>query len=83
MDTFPVHDVFLCVGIALFLPIAYSVIHFLWAGQRRHLPVPPGPTSLPLIGNAYQLFWRSPHEAFTLWARQYGEQSLCPKKLHL
>lgn len=72
MDTFPVHDVFLCVGIALFLPIAYSVIHFLWAGQRRLLPVPPGPTSLPLIGNAYQLFWRSPHEAFTLWARQYG-----------
>ncbi|KAH8649274.1 cytochrome P450 [Xylariales sp. PMI_506] len=40
--------------------------------QRRHL-CPPGPPTLPIIGNVHQFPRSHVAEAFSAWARQYGD----------
>jgi hypothetical protein len=47
-------------------------------GRRRRnpqgLPLPPGPPKLPLLGNMMQLSKLGlPWEAYTQWAKEYGE----------
>lgn len=44
--------------------------------RRRNpsgLPLPPGPTPLPLIGNIFDIPKRVPWETYARWAHQYGE----------
>ncbi|KAL2095970.1 hypothetical protein ACEWY4_008118 [Coilia grayii] len=38
----------------------------------RGLPLPPGPTGLPLLGNLPQMDKRAPFKTFMKWSEQYG-----------
>ncbi|XP_042564734.1 uncharacterized protein LOC105889549 [Clupea harengus] len=38
----------------------------------RGLPLPPGPTGLPLLGNLPQVDKRAPFKTFMKWSKQYG-----------
>ncbi|KAK7051623.1 hypothetical protein VNI00_004602 [Paramarasmius palmivorus] len=51
--------------------LLFALIRYLKLGQREsHLP--PGPRTLPFLGNIHVLPTKYPHYKFTEWARQYG-----------
>lgn len=39
---------------------------------RRGLPLPPGPTGLPLVGNVFDLNPQHPWLSYEQWGKQYG-----------
>lgn len=49
--------------------IAYVVLFL----GRREKNLPPGPPTLPIIGNVHQIPKKGAHFQFTKWAKQYGE----------
>ncbi len=58
----------LTLGVALAALLIYGL---LFVGRRaRHLP--PGPPTLPVIGNAHQIPSKGAHYRLTEWAKQYG-----------
>ncbi|KAJ6569170.1 cytochrome P450 [Mycena capillaripes] len=48
-----------------------AVVLFRKVGTREH-GLPPGPPTLPIIGNLHQFPTESPQYKFTEWARKYG-----------
>ncbi|PCH38765.1 cytochrome P450 [Wolfiporia cocos MD-104 SS10] len=38
----------------------------------KEMPLPPGPTQLPLLGNVHQFPFKSQHLKFAEWAKEYG-----------
>lgn len=53
---------------ALVAGIAYVV---LFVG-RREKNLPPGPPTIPILGNVHQIPLKGAHFQFTKWAKQYG-----------
>jgi len=57
--------------LALISTIATSAYIYLFVGRReKHLP--PGPPTLPILGNIHQIPKKGAHFQFTEWAKQYG-----------
>lgn len=57
------------------LPSLACLLVLLWRlGQvgRRPKGYPPGPPTLPLIGNLHQMPKHQPHKQLEAWAREYG-----------
>ncbi|KAI0869338.1 cytochrome P450 [Hypoxylon argillaceum] len=66
----------MAVGISFWLPLALSALLFV-AVQcrktgRRPPGYPPGPPTLPVLGNLHQLPKTNGHLQFQKWAREYG-----------
>lgn len=73
-------EAFPLVGRLLISILTLSLIFFLWQnppGEKRQLPLPPGPGGLPLIGNSFELVREAKkgqqHLLLEQWARQHGE----------
>ncbi|KAI7285110.1 cytochrome P450 [Hortaea werneckii] len=49
-----------------------TVAYFLHNKGRRDRRLPPGPPTLPILGNLHQIPKQGVHFQFTEWARQYG-----------
>ncbi|KAF9731672.1 hypothetical protein PMIN06_007731 [Paraphaeosphaeria minitans] len=59
--------------VAFFIVFAFSVVlAFVLPIGRRSKSLPPGPPTLPLIGNLHQIPKTGAHYKFTEWARTYG-----------
>ena len=41
--------------------------------RQKKYNLPPGPPSLPLIGNVHQFDQTGPHKTFTKWSEEYGD----------
>lgn len=65
-ETMPYTWTFICLSLLLFL---------VWRGSKigRRLPgYPPGPPTLPLIGNLHQIPKKDGYLQFQKWAEEYG-----------
>lgn len=61
-------------------PVLLTILAFLAAGMvytylyvgRREKKLPPGPPTVPVLGNIHQIPKKGAHFQFTEWAKQYG-----------
>jgi hypothetical protein len=60
---------------ALTVMIILSVVLLVNRTQRRRQPLPPGPSGIPILGNALQL-GKFPWLTFTRLKKQYGKGML-------
>ncbi|KAF2653084.1 cytochrome P450 [Lophiostoma macrostomum CBS 122681] len=60
------------VYVLLFGGISVAIIYSLRNVGRRASDLPPGPPTLPLIGNLHLMPERQPHQQFKKWADEYG-----------
>jgi len=58
-----------CLALSLFF---YLLIAFRDHRRRRGLPYPPGPPSLPIIGNLFDIPKEVPWTAYADMAKKYG-----------
>lgn len=63
------------MAVSVLLTLVFSFVVatyvFLFIGKReKHLP--PGPPTLPILGNIHQIPKKGAHFQFTKWAQQYG-----------
>lgn len=57
--------------LSLVISLATAAYIFFFIGRRgKHLP--PGPPTLPILGNLHQIPKKGAHFQFTQWAQQYG-----------
>ncbi|KAK7040215.1 hypothetical protein VNI00_010021 [Paramarasmius palmivorus] len=56
---------------AIILVVLTAAVWFLQLGRRESY-LPPGPPTLPVLGNIHIFPTKYPHYRFTEWARQYG-----------
>lgn len=56
----------------LFLILVTAFIYQVRNVGRRPRDIPPGPPTLPLIGNLHQIPNKNPHHQYKKWAEQYG-----------
>ncbi|KAJ6516422.1 cytochrome P450 [Mycena sanguinolenta] len=54
------------------IPLALGIVVLLRRRGSREKGLPPGPPTIPLLGNAHIFPTAAPHLKFTEWARQYG-----------
>ncbi|KAJ7637643.1 cytochrome P450 [Mycena polygramma] len=54
------------------IPLAVCIVVWLRRRGAREEGLPPGPPTIPLLGNAHIFPTAAPHYKFTQWARQYG-----------
>ncbi|CAL1707418.1 unnamed protein product [Somion occarium] len=60
-------------GLSLLAIIFVWVVQHLWRIGSREQALPPGPPTLPLLGNLHVFPQTRAHLKFTEWARTYGE----------
>ncbi|ETN43429.1 uncharacterized protein HMPREF1541_02588 [Cyphellophora europaea CBS 101466] len=58
----------LTLAVALLASVLYAVVFV----GRRDRRLPPGPPTLPIIGNLHQIPTKGSYFTFTKWAKQYG-----------
>ncbi|XP_052174616.1 iridoid oxidase-like [Diospyros lotus] len=61
----------LVLGLLLWVAWAIAIERRLRRSHEDVSQLPPGPRSLPVVGNIFQLGW-SPHESFAMLARKHG-----------
>lgn len=59
------------ITLALGLLVAGIAYTILFVG-RREKNLPPGPPTIPVLGNVHQIPKKGAHFQFTAWARKYG-----------
>lgn len=59
------------IALALGLIVAGITYIVLFVG-RREKNLPPGPPTIPVLGNLHQIPKKGAHHQFTAWARKYG-----------
>lgn len=59
--------------VILALPVLLTAV-LLYRRGRRNMPLPPGPTGLPLIGNLFDIPKDYGWITYAEWGRKYGEQ---------
>ncbi|KAM0715223.1 hypothetical protein Q7P37_009688 [Cladosporium fusiforme] len=64
------------LSLPLFIALAVAVglwtLASLWTIGKRPSTLPPGPPTLPIIGNLHQIPRKDAHLQFQAWAREYG-----------
>jgi hypothetical protein len=57
------------------VPVTFLASYVLvtWARKRRALPLPPGPTGYPIIGNVYDIPHHYAWLTYADWAKKYGD----------
>ncbi|TFK23816.1 O-methylsterigmatocystin oxidoreductase [Coprinopsis marcescibilis] len=61
--------------------VGLAICIFALSTSKRRLPVPPGPTGLPVVGNLLQIPQAVPWIVYNDWAKRYGQYT--PQYLHL
>ncbi|KAL2061086.1 hypothetical protein VTL71DRAFT_9138 [Oculimacula yallundae] len=61
------------VSLSLWLLFGASVLYVLTVPGRRGKDLPPGPPTLPVIGNLHQMPTRKAYIKLAEWAKQYGD----------
>ncbi|KAH7884291.1 cytochrome P450 [Phlebopus sp. FC_14] len=60
--------------LALFAVLSTSALGcFLWSKKGTRSPLPPGPPSLPILGNVLDIPSSEPWIAYDKWAKKYGD----------
>lgn len=54
------------------LVIVAAIVYKLRNVGRRPKNYPPGPPTMPIIGNLHQMPSKNPHHQFKKWAEEYG-----------
>ncbi|RYP78222.1 hypothetical protein DL771_000699 [Monosporascus sp. 5C6A] len=68
MKTMDIHRAWLALALAAFVLVAWQISRI----GRRPRNYPPGPPTLPLIGNIHQMPKHQGHLQFQKWAKEYG-----------
>ncbi|KAK7681815.1 hypothetical protein QCA50_015162 [Cerrena zonata] len=68
MDTFQAPVLPLTLGLVILTWVVYRISRI----GRRDVGLPPGPPTLPILGNIHQFPSQYAHLQFTEWARKYG-----------
>ncbi|KAF9223387.1 cytochrome P450 [Gyrodon lividus] len=63
------------VACVAYFALCFTIVRKAWRKRalRNGLPLPPGPTSLPLIGNVFDLNIAEPWLSYEQWGKQYGD----------
>ncbi|OCH93087.1 CyP450 monooxygenase [Obba rivulosa] len=66
------------MGLSILLPVACLVLVILWKYVLRRvrfgsLPLPPGPKSLPIVGNIQDVPATHPWKTYAEWSQKYGD----------
>ncbi|KAJ5787369.1 cytochrome P450 [Penicillium paradoxum] len=56
----------------ILVPIALCVLYLVLVTGRRAKNLPPGPPTIPILGNLHQIPRKGSYFKFTEWAKQYG-----------
>ncbi|KIJ10808.1 hypothetical protein PAXINDRAFT_16207 [Paxillus involutus ATCC 200175] len=65
-------------GLTLLVAVSVVVVNIIWGPfcsrrERNGSPLPPGPTPLPLLGNALAVDIEEPWRTYTEWKATYGD----------
>ncbi|KAL5323736.1 hypothetical protein ACEPPN_008277 [Leptodophora sp. 'Broadleaf-Isolate-01'] len=60
--------VYILLGLAALVGLTYLILTVGWRGRA----LPPGPPTIPLLGNLHQMPLKNAHLKFTEWAQKYG-----------
>ncbi|KAJ3573814.1 hypothetical protein NP233_g2187 [Leucocoprinus birnbaumii] len=57
-----------------FLAILIALVLYRFLKRRKQLPLPPGPSGYPIIGNLFDMPLRFTYLTFTEWAKKYNSE---------